>query len=92
MELSITATSSKALITFCLLAKEMRKVVCFYMLFAALEAIFLVSNKNNCQGGQIIRSSSCQSISKMIYLTENLHIEILMMIAYGDRRQKTKSG
>jgi hypothetical protein len=61
IELSIIVTSSKALITFCLLAKEMRKVVCFYMLFAALEAIFLVTNKNCCQGGQIKRSSSCQS-------------------------------
>jgi hypothetical protein len=58
---------SKALLAFGLLAKEMRKFVCFYMLFVALEPIFLVTNKNICQGDLII----CLLSSKMPYLTEN---------------------
>jgi hypothetical protein len=57
------------------------------MLFVSLEQIFLVTNKNSCQGYQIKRSSSCQSSSKMPFLIENLGIEILMMIGYGDRRR-----
>jgi hypothetical protein len=53
------------LIAFCLLAKDVRKAVCFYMLFVALETIFLGGHSRNSENLQIVNERQIQCFNNI---------------------------